>query len=74
MNHPLTGRNFLHILVLGIIMNSYLEKSRIRGQAMMETMIVAAVLALVMLGFGLVVSGFLDHGYRTLRLISMEYP
>ncbi len=41
---------------------------------MVETMLVAAILVGVMLAFGLLVSAFMDHGYRTLRLISMEYP
>lgn len=47
---------------------------RVRGQAMIEAVMVAAILVGVMLSFGAVVSLFLDHGYRSLRLISMEYP
>jgi hypothetical protein len=50
------------------------KKYRSRGQAMVETMVVAGILILTMIGFGLVASAFLNHGYRTLRLISMEYP
>ncbi len=41
---------------------------------MLETLMVAAILVGVMVTFGLVASAFLDYGYRTLRLIAMEYP
>lgn len=42
------------------------------GQAMVETMLVAAVLIFVMVGFGYMVSAFMDHGFRSYRLISMD--
>ncbi|MBI4023459.1 MAG: hypothetical protein HY360_00665 [Verrucomicrobia bacterium] len=49
-------------------------RRRAVGQAMLETMVMAAILVSILLTFGAVVSAFLDHGYRTIRLISMEYP
>jgi hypothetical protein len=55
-------------------MGALFKKCRTRGQAMIETMMVAAILILTMIGFGLLASTFLNYGYRTLRLISMEYP
>jgi len=55
-------------------MSSILKRCGEEAQAMVETLLVAAILIMVMLSFGLVVTAFLDHGYRTLRLISMEYP
>jgi hypothetical protein len=39
---------------------------------MLETLIIAALLISVMLSFGYFVSAFMDHGYRSLRLISMD--
>lgn len=41
---------------------------------MVEALIVAGILVTIMLAFGVLVTAFMDHGYRTLRLISMEYP
>ena len=56
-------------------MNAFFQRGRReQGQAMLETLMVAAILVSIMLSFGVVVSAFLDHGYRSLRLISMEYP
>jgi hypothetical protein len=55
-------------------MGALLKKCRSRGQAMMETMMVAGVLILTMVAFAALASVFLDYGYRTLKLISMEYP
>ena len=55
-------------------MNPMRQGHRTCGQAMIETVIVAGILVSVMLTFGVVVSAFMDHGYRSLRLISMEYP
>ncbi len=46
----------------------------LKGQAMVEALLVGTVLLVVLLGLGVLVSAFMDHGYRTLRLISMEYP
>lgn len=55
-------------------MSTLQRTRRMRGQAMVEAMLVAAILVSVMLTFGLLVNGFMNHAYRSLRLISMEYP
>lgn len=55
-------------------MGVLLKKHRRDGQAMVETMMVAGLLILTMIAFGALASTFLDYGYRTLKLISMEYP
>ena len=44
------------------------------GQTMIETLVMLGVLMGLMVGFGYLVSAFMDHGYRSLVLISMEYP
>ncbi len=48
--------------------------ARVRAQAMIETLVVAAVLVVAMTTFAFLVSAFLDHGYRSLRLFSMGIP
>ena len=53
-------------------MRSFLERARVRGQAMVETFVVSFIILLMMLAFGGVVTAFLDYGYRTFRLVSME--
>jgi hypothetical protein len=51
-----------------------LARFKQRGQAMTETLIVAATLVFVMVAFGGVVTAFLDYAYRTLTLISLGTP
>ncbi len=41
---------------------------------MLEVLVVAGVLVMVMVTFAFLVSAFLDHGYRALRLFSMGIP
>jgi hypothetical protein len=42
------------------------------GQAMVEAMLVAGILIFVMVGFGYMISAFMDHGFRSYRLISLN--
>ncbi|MDD2709833.1 MAG: hypothetical protein PHV34_17760 [Verrucomicrobiae bacterium] len=60
-------------LFIGVVNMRPVHRRR-GGQAMAETLVVAAVVVLVLLTFGEVFQIFLDYAYRTLQLIAMPYP